>query len=416
MSNIDFYDSNIFYLVDIFNGKLTKSKINFKIVNNSIYNLKNAKQVEVESAVKKIDSKTGEEYYEKVKHIAFVKCSNNNYSDELDIINSEMAALLGIPASKVFRLDNDKGQKGVINIDVKKANEQQISIDALFKKIINMLNSKKLGNLEWLSNYHKIPENNEKLSISDHEIIKLVIDMFMNIMGLFFKLNNNDKDELKKNYIQMIFFDLLSFNTYRGFNSYSILLDGKGKFSRLAPIYDYNNNIGSNDYYNLNGVFIKRNAIIECLYKYYYKYIKNISRGLVENIRSYVESADLIIDSNLNNEEASVIKNNYHVAFEGIKSFELLRQDDYGENKLDIAVTKTSINLNAINNNQRVHQKYDKYEKETTVSDLEDTIKIKVEPKKKSSVGKNVALFILGLIVLCGIAVGITYFIISYYN
>ena len=39
-----------------------------------------------------------------------------------------------------------------------------------------MLNTNKLGNLEWLSSYHRIPENNEKMTISDHDNIKLVIN------------------------------------------------------------------------------------------------------------------------------------------------------------------------------------------------------------------------------------------------
>lgn len=414
MNNESFYNSNTFYLVDIFNGKLTKSRINFKIINNSIYCLKNAKQIEIESAIKRVDGTTGKEYYEKVKHTAFIKSTNNSYSDKLDIINSEVAALLGIPASKVFRIDNDNNQSGVISIDVKKNNEQQVSIDSLFKKIINQANTHNLGDLSWLSNYYKIPQNNEKQLIDNENIIKLTIDLFMNIISLFIKMDNKEKENLKKSYLEMIYFDLISSNAVRSLNSYSILLDSTGHFTRFAPIYDYNNNISSNNYYSLNGVYIKKNAMLEILYKDYYKYIKNISRGLVENFKAYIESVDLIIDSNLIPEEADIIRNNYHATLDNIKSLEMAHLNDFGENKLDIAMTKTSINLNAINNNQMVHQKYDKYEKNESPKELEDTIKIKVEPKKKTKIGKNIFLFIIGIIVLCGIAVGITYFIINY--
>ena len=282
----------------------------------------------------------------------------------------------------------------------------------LFKRVLSLLKTRNLGSLDWLTSYYKIPKNSEKMLISDEENIKL----FINIMGLFVKMDTQEKDKLKKSYIEMIFFDLISSNTYRNFNSYSILLDSKGHFTRFAPIYDYNNLISSNNFYCLNGIFIKKDAILNLLYKYYYHYIKNISRGLMENYKAYIESIDLIIDSNLNMEEAEIVKNNYHVNLDNVKSLEILHQDDYGENKLDIAITKTSINLNAINNNQMVHQIYDKYEKDTSLKEMDDTIKIKVEPKKKNSIGKNIFLFILVLIVLCAIAVGITYFIIVYYE
>ena len=416
MNNEAFYNTNNYYLVDIFNGKLTKSKINLKIVNNSIYNLKNAKQVEIESAIKKIDPNTGQEVYEKVTHKAFIKSTSNTYSDALDIINSEVATLLGISSSKVFRLDNENGVKGVINIDVKKSSEQQLSLDDLFKKILRWLKTNNSKDMKWLVSYYKLPENNEKKLIKDEETVKSIIDIFMNIINLFFKLDKEQKDKLMKNYIEMIYFDLISSNSVRSFNSYSILLDKNNEFSRFAPIYDYNNLISGTDYYCLNGVFLKRSVVLELIYKHYYQYIKNISKGLIENYKAYIESIDLIIDSNLGLEEADIVRNNYHSSLDNVRSLEMVHLKDYGENKLDLAITKTSINLNAINNNQMVHQKYDTYQKEDMDSDLEDTIKIKVEPKKNSKIAKNVFWFIIGIALLCAIAVGITYFIISYYD
>ena len=238
----------------------------------------------------------------------------------------------------------------------------------------------------------------------------------MNITSLFLKLDMKEKNNLKKSYIEMIYFDLISSNAVRSLNSYSILLDSRGHFTRFSPIYDYNNNISSVSYYNLNGVYLKRSTVLEVLYKFYYQYIKNISRGLMENFKAYIESVDLIIDSNLSPEEADIVRNNYHSTLDSVKSLELIHLNDYGENKLDIAMTKTSINLNAINNNQMVHQKYDTYEKDDDIKNLEDTIRIKVEPKKKNKIGKNVFFFVLGIIILCAIAVGITYFIISYFD
>src|SRR5574344_165721 len=81
--NSDFYTANNYFLVDIFDGKLKKRKIIFRIVKNSSYNVKNAKQVEIETNIKKINAETGKEYYQLIKHTAFIKHTNNPYSDSL---------------------------------------------------------------------------------------------------------------------------------------------------------------------------------------------------------------------------------------------------------------------------------------------------------------------------------------------
>ena len=69
--NEEFFNSQEFYLVDTFNGIVKKSRIKFNVVNNSKYKLANTRQVAIESKSRKIDSETGEEYYEQsVKYLA----------------------------------------------------------------------------------------------------------------------------------------------------------------------------------------------------------------------------------------------------------------------------------------------------------------------------------------------------------
>jgi hypothetical protein len=411
----DFYNSQLYYLVDVFAGEIKKSRINFRLISNSSYNLKNAKEVEIESKVKKLNSLTGQEYYAIIKHKAFIKMTPNKYSDSLDVISSEIAGLFNIPSSKVYYLETNDNLRGVINIDVKKHDEQEISIDKLFNRIINLLKSKNMDMSQWLKAYLALPQNNLNNIIDDEVNIRIVVDSTINIIKSFFRLSDQENELLIKNYILMIFFDLLSNNIYRDFNSYSILLSYQGIFSRLAPIYDYNNELDNKEYYRLNNVYINKTGLLSVLYKDYYKYIREISRGILENYKAYLDSISLIVTCNMDSEYVEIIKNNYKINMDVIKTLELLHEEQVGESKLDIAMTQTSINLTAVNNNQMIHQKYDNYNK-NKLSEEPEEVQIKVEPHKKSSVLSNVFMFILGIIFLCLVGVGIAYLIMLYYE
>ena len=413
--NDNFYNQQTYYLIDVFAGEYKKSKIIFHIINNSNFRLKNAKEVEIESKIKKINSISGQEYYSIIRHNAFIKSTNNDYSDNLDVINSEIASLLNIPSSRVYHLEADDKTKGIINIGVKKSNEQQISVDKLFERIINLLKSRNMDMNDWMKDYLSIPKSDENTFISLEKEIINSIEIGLNVIKAFFKLNENEINKLKRNYIQMILFDLLTNNAIRDFGSYSILLDYNGTFKRFSPIYDYNNNIEAKKYYCLNNVFIDRTSILSILYKNYYSYIRELSRGLMENYSAYLDSINLIIDSNMDN-SSEIVKRNININIDVLKSLEIIHEEQIGESKLDIAMTQTSINLTAVNNNQLVHQKYDNLNKAKSTDNIEDDVKIKVEPKRKTHNGMNIFIFILGLIFLCAIGIGIAYLLMLYYE
>ena len=412
--NNDFFNQQVYYLVDIFAGNYKKSRIVFRLINNSTYNLKNAKEVEIESKIKKVNQVTGQEYYSVLKHKAFIKSSDNDYSDNLDVINSEIASLLSIPASKVYHLETDNNLKGIINIGVQKSDEQQISIDKLFERIISLLKTKNMEVNDWIKGYLAINKGDDNFLVSSEADIINTIDVGINIIKVFFRLNENEINVLKRNYIQMIFFDLLTNNAVRNFNSYSILLDYNGTFKRLAPIYEYNNELYGKKYYCLNRVFIDRTSLLSILYKNYYSYIREISRGLMENYSAYINSINLIIDSNMNNNN-EMVKKNININMDVFKSLELIHEEQFGESKLDVAMTQTSINLTAVNNNQLVHQKYDNLNKKADIEEKGE-VKIRVEPQKHNHNFVNVMIIALGLVFLCSIGIGIAYLIMLYYE
>ncbi len=85
------------------------------------------------------------------------------------------------------------------------------------------------------------------------------------------------------------------------------------------------------------------------------------------------------------------------------------------ENRLDLAMTQTSINLNALNKNQMVHSKYRIIKKEEVNKvEKQEDIKIKVEEEKKeSNTLFNIVMVILAIIFTMGIIAGVVYLVLN---
>ena len=413
--NEEFFNSKEFYLVDTFNGIVKKSRIKFDIVNNSKYKLVNTKEIAIESKTRKIDNETGEEYYAPSMYEAFMKSSNDKTRDDLDIINSEIADLLDIAASKVYRIETDTNMCGVVNISVKDQSEQQIGLDMLVNKVIKLIKERTIDLNPWLKSYFSLPIGDKTYVVNSEADVVSTIEMGIRSISLLFKLNDEQLENLKTDYIKMLLFDFISNNSLRGFNTYSIIVNKDLSFKKLAPIYDYNNELTSNNVYLLNNVYIDKSALISTLFSKYYEYIKKITKGLRDNAGLYLESMNLIIKNNIDEVNALSIMHNYKTNVEVIKSLENSHSKEMPENRLDLAMTQTSINLNALNKNQMVHSKYRIIKKEEVNKvEKQEDIKIKVEEEKKeSNTFFNIVMVILAIIFTMGIIAGVVYLVLN---
>ena len=406
--NDEFFKSKEYYLIDTFNGEVKKDLIKFDVIHNSEYKLNNAVEVAIESKTKEFDMTTGEEYFTESIYQAFMKSSIETYKDDLDIINSEIADLLDINASKVYRVETNDNLFGIVNINTKEKDENQINLDSLVNNLIKLIKEKNVTLTSWLKDYFSLPKTDANLLLNSENDIISVIEMTINTLGVLFSLSTSETEKLRKDYIKMIFFDLISNNTNRSFNTYSVLVTPKMKFIKLSPIYDYNNDLDNCSYYILNNQYIDKNAIISCLYHKYYHYLKTVSKGITDNYGTYMESINLIIENNINGIYANQIKDNFKNNLDTIKSLENMHSRNYTQSKLDFAMTQTSINLNALNKNQMVNSKYKNKNKNKAVKvENVSDVKIKVEPKQKSSKIGTILLIIFGIILFIGVVVGI---------
>lgn len=413
--NEEFFNSNEFYLVDTFNGIIKKSRIKFEVINNSKYKLVNTKEIAIESKTRKVDNETGEEYYAPSMYEAFMKSSIDKTRDDLDIINSEIADLLDIAASKVYRIETDTNMCGVVNISVKDQSEQQIGLDMLVNKVIKLIKERTIDLNPWLKSYFSLPIGDKTFVVNSEADVVSTIEMGIRSICLLFKLNDEQLENLKTDYIKMILFDFISNNSLRGFNTYSIIVNKDLSFKKLAPVYDYNNELTTSNVYLLNNVYIDKSALISTLFSKYYEYIKKITKGLRDNSGLYLESMNLIIKNNIDEVNALSIMHNYKTNVEVIKSLENSHSKEMPENRLDLAMTQTSINLNALNKNQMVHSKYRIIKKEEVNKvEKQEDIKIKVEEEKKeSNTFFNIIMVILAIIFTMGIIAGVVYLVLN---
>ena len=407
-----FMESNKYYLVDIFHGKPKISNINIQKKENSQYNLTNRKEVEIISKNKKIDPNTGEEVYTLSKIGGFIKCSLNSYSDDLDIINQEIATLLGIPSSKIFRLVSEDNIKGTINISIND-DAIQLNLEIIMKESIKRAKMNRSLDITWLKKYAMLPINEETSPITNVEQIDDLITTTIEAIRHNFRLTDIEEKKIIKGYVLMLLLDYITGQEYRDFKDYSILVS-KDKRITFAPVYDFNNTLSNKDVIRLNNKYVSKEALIVTLFNKYYSYFKGIARGLNENIDSYKKSIKLIIDNNTTSQYQEIITKNIFSNLDNLMDLENEKKLNFGESRIDMVLTQTSINLNAVNRNQEIRNKYEVLDpNKNSLKEIEDKmLKITEKKKEKKKISASFIIgVIIGLLVLVGVVIFSIYFI-----
>lgn len=407
-----FMESNKYYLVDIFHGKPKISNINIQKKENSQYNLTNRKEVEIISKNKKIDPNTGEEVYTLSKIGGFIKCSENSYSDDLDIINQEIATLLGIPSSKIFRLVSEDNIKGTINISIND-DAIQLNLETIMKESIKRAKMNRSLDITWLKKYAMLPINEETSPITNVEQIDDLITTTIEAIRHNFRLTDIEEKKIIKGYVLMLLLDYITGQEYRDFKDYSILVS-KDKRITFAPVYDFNNTLSNKDVIRLNNKYVSKEALIVTLFNKYYSYFKGIARGLNENIDSYKKSIKLIIDNNTTSQYQEIITKNIFSNLDNLMDLENEKKLNFGESRIDMVLTQTSINLNAVNRNQEIRNKYEVLDpNKNSLKEIEDKmLKITEKKKEKKKISASFIIgVIIGLLVLVGVVIFSIYFI-----
>ena len=182
----------------------------------------------------------------------------------------------------------------------------------------------------------------------------------------------------------------------------------------------------------MNNKYVYKEVFLNTLFNGYYEFFKDISRGLMENVSAYKKSMSLIIDNNTSGRDAKVITDILFGLIDNVAGLEEEHRLSFGESRIDMALTQTSINLNAVNHNQEVRNKYEKVEQHYKVtgdispkddigeekpkSPEKEMVKVKVEeakPVKKGHLGSIIlAIIIIAIIIAIGFG---TYYLLTNY-
>lgn len=422
----NFYNADKYFLVDTVRGNLKASNINLVPLSNVAINLYNRRTFKVLSKKRLVDEETGKETYIPIESLGFLHTSDSPYQDDLDVIGYEVLKLLGINAMPAFHLLTQEKQRGSILISALNLSDEVYTLEDLSKKIVIMIKEQKLTIPEFLTNYIHLNGNNRNNPIMDMKEIKELIDFPINIISYVFNLDSKALYKIKLNYINYLLGMYVINQNNIELNTYGVYKSKTSNVVCMLPVFNYNKNLEKSSVINLNNKYIDKEAFLNTLFNNYYEFFKDISRGLMENVSAYKKSMNMIIDNNTSKRDALVITNVIFGAIDSLVSLEEEHRLSFGESRIDMALTQTSINLNAVNHNQEVRNKYEQVEEHyKVIGDVNpkeeialepEMVKVKVEEEVKPKKGHGGTIFLAIFIVIVIIAIGLgAYYFLSNY-
>lgn len=419
MNNTDiknFYNADKYFLVDTINGTLKASNINLEVIPNSPINLRGRLTYKVLSKKRLEDITNDKDVYVAVETLGFLRTSTEPYQEDLDIINYEVLRLLGINAMPAFHLLTKEKLRGSILISALTLEDEIYTIEDLSKRMVMLIKQEKRSIPTFLANYIHLNATSKDNPLLDTNLIKEIIDFPINIISYVFNLDSKSLYKVKSTYINYLLGQLLLNQDRIDLNTYGIYYNRGNNIINLIPLYNYSNTLNKSEILSLNNKYVDKEVFIDTLFTYYYDFFKDISRGLNENVSAYKKSIGMIIDNNTSTKYAKLITDNIFSSIDHLTSEEEEHRLSFGESRIDMALTQTSINLNAVNRNQEVRNKYENIgshykvllepPKEKPVEEKTVNIKVEAEKKpKKSHFGSiMLAIFIIGIIIAIGFA------------
>ena len=428
----NFYNADKYFLVDTIHGNLKASNINLVPLSNALINLYSRRTFKVLSKKRIVDEITGKESFVPIESLGFLHTSDSPYQDDLDVISYEVLKLLGINAMPAFHLLTQEKLRGSILISALNLSDEVYTIEDLSKKIVLMIKENKSTIPEFLLSYIHLGSNSKNSPIMDMKVVKELIDFPINIISYVFNLDSKALYKIKLNYINYLLGMYVINQNNIELHTYGIYKSKTSSIVSMLPAYNYSKTLEKSNIVNLNNKYVDKEVFLNTLFNGYYEFFKDISRGLMENVSAYKKSMSLIIDNNTSSRDAKVITDILFGLIDNVAGLEEEHRLSFGESRIDMALTQTSINLNAVNHNQEVRNKYEKVEQHYKVTgdispkdDIgeekpksfeKELVKVKVEeakPVKKGHLGSIIlAIIIIAIIIVIGFG---TYYLLTNY-
>lgn len=371
------------------------------------------------------------------------------YIDDYEIIKADIAELLDIDHEEKRRIVNDDKNVGIFTtLNHSKYLETRISATTILNHMVEYVNNGIISEEDklWISETFRLPETTKGNPIKDPRIIENIINLglYSIIKDIEIKsgkpLEDKPRDYLRKSYIRMILFDYLIGRKYRCLDYYIITpLTESGtedwSQARFAPI-SISNSIEKDELledneYILNNKIVDKNVLLTVLFEKFYKEIKKTSEALNEATRLYDDALGRIIYNNTDVDSAMRLEDQIDINLAAIikkqQEKETALDKEHKINKIEKTMATQSLNVRVTAKLELIQKKYPinpkkhpellKQIKNTKKEKENNEIKLVVEKERKHNSGFATSTVLVSAVALiCGIATGIAYVIMTFGN
>lgn len=366
------------------------------------------------------------------------------YIDDYEIIKSDIAELLDVEHEEAKRIVTEDANLGVFTVlNYSKDIETRISSTTIINNVVGYINNGELNKEDaiWISEILKTPSSKEN-PLKDPKEIEKAIRLGIRCFEIEIEkksgilLTEQRKTAIAKNYVRMILFDFLIGRKYRGLDYYLIArLTEKNEIlwneSYFGPISITSSSskeelVGEGNYL-LNNKFLDRSTLIKVLFDVFYYEIHKQTEALNDATRLYKDAMNRIIYNNTEVDAATYLEDLIMTNLDIIKKLQTAKEKDKSNkiNKIERTMATQSINVRVTAKLDLIQKKYPVNPKEhpELIEDLKkknenpENINLVVEKDNQDNKGfASLAILVSIVALICGVAAGIAYVLITFGN
>ena len=243
--------------------------------------------------------------------------------DHFEYVICGLGKKLGISMAETYKLFQDGKDIGIISESVNKPGDISYDMSSILE--LRKVNSDHFpidtaGISSIVSDYVSlnVPENMETFvdqnggSIShEYIVLKTPADIEQAIIGFpklvsLLQVPDEQKENIEQAYYDMLMLDLITGNVDRNRDNYGLTQRSDGRIE-FSPLYDNSTIVIPHlpeGLTQVNGYFMNRDRLLECLYEKHYDRISHITTELYENRQEYEEFLHQVCGRDLEKSES----------------------------------------------------------------------------------------------------------------
>ena len=249
--------------------------------------------------------------------------------DKFEFVICQIGKMFNIKMAETYKVFSDNYYLGIISENVCNYNET-LYMYSTISKFINKDSEEIKKILAYLENLSSKEKDYKIPIVESPEDIQFVIDSFLQAVRLL-KIPEEEQRKIRQDYFNMIILDFIVNNVDRAKDNYGLIINEYGEV-RFAPLFD-NSTIYvpkiPKGYQQINGFFIAKNNLLDCLYKNYYEDIKSITQTCLHNRESLNNKVYDLCSKELDPEEQSWFLGTFNENLNMVVDKELGLDDSY---------------------------------------------------------------------------------------